>query len=118
MLKEILLVGIGGAVGAVCRFLTGFIFVNLLKNSILSVTVFINIIGSFCIGGLMTVIDNYNLRLFLIVGYLGGFTTFSSFAYENFVLLQSDNIGWLVINVGVSVLLSLLAVYLGVKLFG
>lgn len=94
---EILSVAVGGALGAVCRYLLGN-FISRASGSALPWGTFaINIIGCFCMGLLMTLIVERGLlpaawRLFLCVGLLGGFTTFSSFGYESLMLLTEGNI--------------------------
>lgn len=79
----------------------------------------INIIGCFCMGLLMTLIVERGLlpaawRLFLCVGLLGGFTTFSSFGYESLMLLTEGNIAAAAAYSGGSLLLGLLAAGAGV----
>lgn len=96
-MMEILSVAVGGALGAVCRYLLGN-FISRMSGSALPWGTFaINIIGCFCMGLLMTLIVERGLlpaawRLFLCVGLLGGFTTFSSFGYESLMLLTEGNI--------------------------
>ena len=96
-MMEILSVAVGGALGAVCRYLLGN-FISRMSGSALPWGTFaINIIGCFCMGFLMTLIVERGLlpaawRLFLCVGLLGGFTTFSSFGYESLMLLTEGNI--------------------------
>ena len=91
-MMEILSVAVGGALGAVCRYLLGN-FISRASGSALPWGTFaINIIGCFCMGLLMTLVVERGLlpaawRLFLCVGLLGGFTTFSSFGYESLMLL-------------------------------
>lgn len=96
-MMEILSVAVGGALGAVCRYLLGN-FISRASGSALPWGTFaINIIGCFCMGLLMTLVVERGLlpaawRLFLCVGLLGGFTTFSSFGYESLMLLTEGNI--------------------------
>lgn len=86
-------------------------------------TVVINILGSFVIGyfGSLTLSGgrfavSENARLFVMVGLCGGFTTFSSFSLQTFELLRGGHWPRALLNVGLSVLLCLLAVALGYKL--
>ena len=110
---EIISVAVGGALGAVCRYLLGN-FISRASGSALPWGTFaINIIGCFCMGLLMTLIVERGLlpaawRLFLCVGLLGGFTTFSSFGYESLMLLTEAAYS------GGSLLLGLLAAGAGV----
>ena len=86
-------------------------------------TLVINVTGSFFIGFLMAVLTERfkphpNWRLLLVVGFLGGYTTFSSFEYESFRLVR-DGSSWLgLLNVAGSVLLGFAAVWLGSALVG
>jgi CrcB protein len=86
-------------------------------------TVVINITGSFLIGLLMTLLTERlsphpNWRLLLVVGFLGGYTTFSSFEWETFGLMR-DGARWLgLLNVIGSVVIGYLAVWLGVAAAG
>ena len=92
---ECLVVGIGGFIGSVCRYLIGLIPVR--EGWIFPVKTFlINIVGAFVIGMIAAAtVKNSTLSprlvLFLKVGVCGGFTTFSSFALETGDLIQSGN---------------------------
>lgn len=111
-MMEILSVAVGGALGAVCRYLLGN-FISRASGSALPWGTFaINIIGCFCMGLLMTLIVERGL--FLCVGLLGGFTTFSSFGYESLMLLTEGNIAAAAAYSGGSLLLGLLAAGAGV----
>ena len=96
-MMEIISVAVGGALGAVCRYLLGN-FISRASGSALPWGTFaINIIGCFCMGLLMTLIVERGMlpaawRLFLCVGLLGGFTTFSSFGYESLMLLTEEGV--------------------------
>ena len=81
-------------------------------------TFLVNLSGSLLIGVLMTILtarfpQHATLRLFLIVGVLGGYTTFSSFAFENFATIRSGEVAVAVLNSVGSVVLGTLAVWLG-----
>ena len=90
---NILLVAIGGSVGASFRYFIYLIFKTyLFPNYIFLGTIFVNILGSFFIGFLITIIETKNLSIdfvkyFLIIGVLGSFTTFSTFSLETVDLL-------------------------------
>lgn len=118
MLKQILLVGTGGFIGSVARF-----FVSRLSNHIdfLSIplgTLIVNVLGSFILGFLTGVaakstVLTADLRLLLMVGLCGGFTTFSTFTGENLMLMQSGQGLSVLIYTALSIVLGFTAVYLG-----
>ena len=120
-MKQVLIVFIGGGLGTVMRFLTSKIIPYSGKGFPWS-TFSANMIGCLIIG----VITGYFLRnisenqsewiLFATVGFCGGFTTFSSFANENFLLLREDNYIIMLIYSILSVLSGILMIYLGIIL--
>jgi CrcB protein len=84
-------------------------------------TIIANIAGSFIIGIVFALAEKGNLmnaewRIFLAVGICGGFTTFSSFAYNNLTMLNERAWGSLLLNIGGNLFLGILAVYLGIIL--
>lgn len=86
MLIAILYVGLGSFLGGVLRYL-GFCFLPL---SPLYNLLFINVLGSFCIGALSQILLSNDWRLFFFVGFLGSFTTLSTLSFEVFSLLQNS----------------------------
>ncbi|WP_292391424.1 fluoride efflux transporter CrcB [Methanosarcina sp. UBA5] len=113
----ILLVGIGGFIGAILRYILGGWIQNGFVNFPVG-TLFINTTGSFFIGLIMYLSEYQDLfsdetRIFLTIGVLGGYTTLSTFGYESFRLLDDSKFALMAINVVSTVLLSMLAVYLG-----
>src|ERR1700742_5196962 len=87
-----LMVLIGGASGSLARYVVGAAIMNRVGGRFPAGTVFINITGSFLIGFLMTLLTERlahpNWRLLLVVGFLGGYTTFSSFEWESLGLFS------------------------------
>ena len=114
---ECIIVGAGGFVGAVCRYLIGMI--PLKEGCAFPIkTLMINIVGSFMIGivaALASETDFLNPRivLFLKVGICGGFTTFSSFTLESADLIKSGKMQLAVIYTILSIILGVLAVFAG-----
>ena len=105
--------------GAVSRFLLGNAVSKALGSALPYVTFVINVLGCFAMGLLMTLIVDREIlpaawRLFLCVGFLGGFTTFSSFGYETLMLLMEGRLLAVLAYVGGSVGLGLVAAGAGV----
>jgi len=118
MFKLILLVGTGGFIGSVARFLGSRYITENFLSSFPFGTMTINIIGCFLIGIFYGMSDRGNLmseewRIFLTVGFCGGFTTFSSFTSENITLLRDGAFVYFLLYTGLSVFLGLAATFLG-----
>ena len=116
---NLLIIALGGALGAVSRFLLGNGVSRALGSALPYGTFVINIVGCFAMGLLMTIIVDREMlpatwRLFLCVGFLGGFTTFSSFGYEALMLLTEGRLLAALAYVGGSVVLGLVAAAAGV----
>ena len=111
------LVGIGGAIGAVCRYGIGLISSE--WNFPIK-TLLINFIGSFLIGlfaGLFERVNvSQNTKLFTQVGLCGGFTTFSAFSLENITMIENKEYGKASLYIFVSVVSCILGVWLGKSL--
>lgn len=109
---------IGGGLGAVSRFLAGSWVNRLLGPDFPWGTMAVNVVGSFIIGFFLTWIE-YRLpafphwRALIAIGFLGGFTTFSSFSWETLSLLRNGEYLLAALNTGGSVLLCLAGVILG-----
>lgn len=116
MLKQILLVGAGGAVGSILRFLASVFIVRSEPWPFPIATFLVNILGCFCIGIFANLIPSNNLRFLLITGFCGGFTTFSTFASENMFLINNNQTFIAVIYIIASVVIGLGAVWLGMHI--
>ena len=117
-MKHLLLVGLGGFIGSVARFLVSKLNLSWHFLSIPMGTLTVNVLGSFIIGILVGIsvksdLISTDLRVFLMVGFCGGFTTFSSFSSENLMLMQNGQVVTVLIYTALSILLGFLAVYLG-----
>ena len=114
LLKNLILVGFGGMIGSVLRYLTSY-FIR--HDSFPYATFTVNIIGSLLLGAIMGIAIKEegfaNWRLFLATGICGGFTTFSAFAWENLQLLNQQRYGAFLVYTGASLFLGLAAVTLG-----
>ena len=118
MLKAMFLAGIGGFVGTCLRFLTGRLCAALFGTALPWATFTVNMSGSLLIGVLFglaerTQVLSPQVSLLLITGFCGGFTTFSTFSNEMFLLLQQRQ--WLQFGIyaGGTFLLGILLVWLG-----
>jgi CrcB protein len=118
-MKTILLVGTGGFVGSALRYLiSGWVFRLLDKPWFPVGTLAVNIIGCLVIGFLGGIAEerrifNPEFRLFVFVGILGGFTTFSAFAYETASLVHDGRGAAALLNIALQVMVGLFAVWLG-----
>jgi len=117
LLKYVLVV-IGGGTGALIRFVTGSAIMSRFGGAFPLGTLVINVSGSFLIGLLMTLLTDRlkldpNWRFLLVVGFLGGYTTFSSFEWETLSTVRDGGVWTGLLNVGLSVILGYLAVWLG-----
>jgi fluoride exporter len=117
-----LLILLGGGVGSLSRYLIGTAIVTRygMRFPIVG-TMTINVTGSFLIGLLMTLITerfgaNSNLRPLLVIGFLGGYTTFSSFEWETYSAIRNGGFWVGIFNIVGSVLLGYTAVWLGAVL--
>ncbi len=110
-----LMVALGGALGSVLRFWLG-AFIGQKAGAPFWGTLFVNVTGSFLIGLLGNLRENgpgeFD-RYFLMVGVMGGYTTFSTFSLQTLELFRAGNPGLAVANVALSMVLCLLGVWLG-----
>ena len=118
MLKTLLIIGLGGAIGSMLRYLTSLFVARFWENHFPLATFITNVIGCFLIGLFIGFLEkqqlaNSDLKWFLITGFCGGYTTFSTFGYENFSLLQSQNSIMAFAYIALSVIIGLLAVWFG-----
>jgi CrcB protein len=118
MLKSIAFVAIGGGAGSILRYLVSFWVAKYSGPGFPLPTLIINVCGCLVIGLLMGFFERAgivgsDMRLLLVTGFCGGFTTFSTFALENLELLQSGNGLAAFLYIGASVLLGLGAVWAG-----
>jgi CrcB protein len=121
MLKQVILVALGGALGSAARFkLGGFVLHHTESWNFPLSTFLVNLIGCFIIGLLAALAEHHDLfsmsaRAFLFTGILGGFTTFSAFAYESAFLLRRGLLTTSLSYVLLSVACGLVAVVIGMK---
>lgn len=118
MMKPILLVGFGGFIGSVARFLVSKYFQENYATVFPWSTFTVNILGSLIIGIIFGISEKSDLissdmRLFLAVGICGGFTTFSTFSNDAFLLLRGQEWIRFALYISLSFFLGLMAVYFG-----
>lgn len=119
-MKQFILVFIGGGLGSVLRYIIGK-YLNNANTGIPYGTFAANILGSLLIGFILGLAAknntlSQNQTLLLATGFCGGFTTFSTFAYENHVFLKSGDFTTFALYTFTSFILSFLAVFLGMFL--
>jgi fluoride exporter len=119
MMTHVLIVGLGGFLGSICRYLASQLVQSWSgRNDLPLGTLVVNIIGCLIIGVLSQLADargalTAETRLFVIVGILGGFTTFSSFGNETVDLWRNGATNWALLNVTGHLLFGIGAVIVG-----
>ena len=121
MVKNILLVGLGGGFGSICRYLMQKWIYDIYPHPFPLGTFLVNVLGCFAIGVIYGAAEksnvlNFEWRLLLTTGICGGFTTFSTFAFENVVLLRGGNVTYFLLYIGLSVTVGIGAVFGGIAI--
>jgi fluoride exporter len=120
MLQKVLFIAAGGALGSVARYLLSGIDYKVSEGVFPAGTLMVNLLGSLAIGFFWGISEysvfSSQMRLFLFVGILGGFTTFSTFALENFNLIRDGEGGIAVVNILLSNVLGIALVFGGYAL--
>lgn len=117
-MKQVLFVGLGGAAGSVLRYLTHVVTLKYYAASFPLATFIVNAAGCFIAGMIFGLVSQetseaQNLKLLLITGFCGGFTTFSAFALENVRLMNSGSTTTAILYTLASIAAGLLAVWIG-----
>jgi fluoride exporter len=120
-LSRYLAVVIGGGAGALARYVAASAIMTRFGGKFPLGTLVINVTGSFLIGYLMTMLtERFQIdprwRLLLVVGFLGGYTTFSSFEWETYTAVRDGGLRTGMLNIVSSIMLGYIAVWLGVVL--
>lgn len=112
---------VGSGIGGVVRYWGSNFVYKFLSPTFPYGTLLVNILGSFIIGIVMYYLDareliSQELRIFLTVGFCGGLTTFSTFSYETINFLKEKEFLFAGVNIGLNLLITLIAVFLAYKL--
>ena len=117
---NLLFIGLGGALGAISRYAFSLLFKNFSNTYIQIGVLFVNVLGSFLIGVALAFAlhhvffeRNTTAHFFAITGFLGAFTTFSTFSQDNIVFLLDKNITGFFLNTSLNILLGFFACFLG-----
>lgn len=118
MLKSLFFVGLGSCAGGMARYLLSRVVQQMSLSSFPFGTMAVNVLGCFAIGVFYSLFEQQNLmntylKLFLTVGFCGGFTTFSTFMNENTLMIKEGDFFSSLIYTGSSIFLGFIMLYLG-----
>lgn len=117
-MRTLIFIGVGGFLGSIARYLTGQFFNKLYPTPLPVGTLVVNIVGALLIGLIIGLGEKYNWftepwHFFLAIGFCGSFTTFSTFAYENYMLIKEGHISTLIFYVAFSFIVGMLLAWGG-----
>ena len=117
-MSKLFLIGLAGFIGTLGRYWLSGVIARRYGETFPSGTLAVNLIGCFLVGMLFYLLQerflvNQTVRTIVMVGFLGGFTTFSSFGLQTFTLLQNGQFGLAALNVSLSNLIGLVLVWAG-----
>ena len=118
MMRTLLLIGLGGGIGSILRYLTSVVIQKYYATVFPLATLVVNILGCLLIGIIMGLLEKNQvndsaMKWLLATGFCGGFTTFSAFGYENIRLIQNGSILLALVYISASIILGLGSVWLG-----
>lgn len=121
MIRQLILVGIGGGAGSILRYLVSYYTAKSYTGIFPRSTFIINLLGCLLIGILIGLSETKiglspNLKLLLVTGFCGGYTTFSTFSAENFNMIQSGHYITAILYIMLSIILGIIAVWGGISL--
>ena len=114
---QLVIIGLGGSLGAICRFLVSKYAASLFQPFPMG-TLLVNVVGSFILAFISySVLSGRNIptdvRSFASIGFIGAFTTMSTFSYETMRFLDQGEYGYFAMNVGLNIFLCFIAIALG-----
>jgi len=117
-MQKTILVGVAGLIGTLLRYWLSGLAARQYGETFPWGTLIVNLVGCFLAGAVFYVTQEWflispTLRTVILIGLLGGFTTFSSYGLQTFTLLRDGEIGWAAINIAVSNVFGLLMVWTG-----
>lgn len=116
-MKTLIAIALGGSLGALSRYYLSKFFLNLIGGFFPWGTIIINLTGSFLIGIFFNLFDksiiSVEIKTFITIGFLGAFTTFSTFALENLNLLRDGEIKIVLLNILISNIFGILSAFIG-----
>lgn len=117
-MKTLIYIGLGGFFGSIARHLTGQFFSRYIFHPLPAGTLAVNLVGALLVGLIIGMGERYHWftepwHFFLAVGFCGSFTTFSTFAYENYVLIKEGHISTLIFYVSFSFIAGMLLAWAG-----
>jgi len=118
LLQRILFIGVAGLLGTLARYGLSGLVARRFGETFPTGTLVVNVVGCFFAGALVYLLQerfvvNPEIRIAAMIGFLGGFTTFSSFGLQTFTLLKDGEFGFAALNVVASNVLGLLTVWAG-----
>ncbi len=120
-MRTLLLIGVGGMFGSIARYLTSQLFNRYFSDPLPIGTLVVNIVGAFLVGVIIGLGERYRWftepwHFFLAVGFCGSFTTYSTFAYENYTLIKQGHISTLFFYISISLVVGTLLAWAGYML--
>jgi fluoride exporter len=121
MMGKLLLIGLAGFIGTLSRYWMSGVVARRYGETFPMGTLAVNLVGCFLVGLLFYTLEerflvNQTARTVVLIGFLGGFTTFSSFGMQTFTLVRDGEVGFAILNVAASNLIGLLLVWAGYTL--
>ena len=122
MIKSVLIVGIGSFIGGALRYLISTLFKQFCTQGFPWGTLLVNLMGCFIFGAIFALFSKYSSTshpwcLLLTTGLCGGFTTFSTFAYESVLMLQQGNLSGFISYIATSLIMGISLFALGYWIF-